>query len=515
MPWVTSLTFLPLVGGLLIIGLGAERKQFARRTALGFSFAALALVLILWGLFRSRDGHLQFEEGPHDWIPWLAVQYHVGVDGLSLLMLLLTGIVVPMGILASWKIEDRVPLYYALVLFLQAGLIGTFTALNFFHWFIFWELSLVPAFFLIRLWGGPLRAAAATQFFVYTMVGSVAMLLAFLAIFLSTHKFDFIDLAALGRDGTLLGDLADLPGWRGLTTRHLALLIFAGVFLGFAVKVPLAPFHTWLPSAYAEAPTGTTMLLTGLMSKMGVYGFLRIVLPIFPSEMRWLFTPLLWLAVATIIFSACAAFAQRDLKRMLAYSSINHLGYCLLGIFAVMSSGGLAAAPLTEKSAALNGVFLQMFNHGLTAATLFWFVGFLEERGGVRGLNDFGGLRKVAPVFCGLMGIALFSSLGLPGLNGFIGEFLIFKGAFPLATWATALSVFGLLVTAIFILTILQRVFNGPLNEKWSKLPDLTATERAVMLPALGLMLALGVYPQLVLGTINSTVAQMVQYLKF
>jgi NADH-quinone oxidoreductase subunit M len=278
----------------------------------------------------------------------------------------------------------------------------------------------------------------------------------------------------------------------------------------------LIPFHTWLPFAYAEAPTGTTMLLTGLMSKMGVYGFLRVLLPIFPLEMRWLMTPLLWLAVITIIFSACAAFAQRDLKRMLAYSSINHLGYCLLGVFAVMSSSTMAASPLAEKSAALNGVFLQMFNHGLTAATLFWFVGFLEERGGgIRGLNEFGGLRKVAPVFCGLMGIALFSSLGLPGLNGFIGEFLIFKGAFPLATWATSLSVLGLLVTAIFILTILQRVFNGPLNEKWSKLPDLTVTERAMVLPALALMFALGVYPQAVLGTINSTVAQMVQYLRF
>ena len=252
------------------------------------------------------------------------------------------------------------------------------------------------------------------------------------------------------------------------------------------------------------------------MSKMGVYGFLRILLPIFPQEMRWVLTPLLWLAVITIVFSAGAAFAQRDLKRMLAYSSINHLGYCLLGIFAVLSSSTLAAAPAAEKAAALNGVFLQMFNHGLTAATLFWFVGLLEQRsGGLRGLDDFGGLRTVAPVFCGLMGIALFSSLGLPGLNGFIGEFLIFKGAFPLATWATALSVIGLLVTAVFILTILQRVFNGPLNEKWSKLPDLTLTERLLVLPAIALMFVLGIYPQVVLGVINSTVSRMVGQLRF
>jgi NADH-quinone oxidoreductase subunit M len=340
------------------------------------------------------------------------------------------------------------------------------------------------------------------------------MLLAFLAIFLATGKFDFIDLAELGRNGILASALSVKLGWYSLTTPQLAILIFAGVFLGFAVKVPLIPFHTWLPAAYAEAPTGTTMLLTGVMSKMGLYGFLRILLPIFPDQMRAMLTPLLVLAVITIIFSASAAFAQRDLKRVLAYSSINHLGYCLLGIYAVAKVTGSEVSSATEKAAAMNGVFLQMFNHGLTASTLFWFVGFLEQRGGgLRGLNDFGGLRKIAPVFCGLMGIALFSSLGLPGLNGFIGEFLIFKGAFPLVAWATALSVIGLLVTAIFILTILQRVFNGPLNEKWSRLPDLTLTERLMVLPAIGLMFALGIYPQLVLGTINSTVVQMVKQL--
>jgi NADH-quinone oxidoreductase subunit M len=401
------------------------------------------------------------------------------------------------------------------VLFLEAGLFGTFTALNFFHWFIYWELSLIPAFFLIKLWGGPLRSAAATQFFIYTMVGSVTLLLAFLAIFLATGEFDFIKLAEFGRDGTLDAALGAKLGWRGLNSSVLALIIFAGAFLGFAVKVPLIPFHTWLPSAYAEAPTGTTMLLTGVMSKMGVYGFLRILLPIFPEQMRIVLTPLLWLAVITIICSASAAFAQRDLKRVLAYSSINHLGYCLLGIFATAQSTANPSASALEKAAVLNGVFLQMFNHGLTASTLFWFVGFLEERGrGVRGLESFGGLRKPAPVFCGLMGIALFSSLGLPGLNGFIGEFLIFKGAFPLASWATALSVIGLLVTAIFMLTILQRVFNGPLNERWSRLPDLTLGERIVVLPAIGLMFVLGLYPQLVLGVINSTVVQMVAQVK-
>ena len=510
-PWITVLTLVPLIGGIAVLCLPPEQKRVARLTALGFSFISLLIALGIW---RAYPG-VQLSE-LHEWIPSLAVHYHVGMDGLSLLMVLLSALVVPMALLASWKIEERVPIYFGLVLLLQAGLFGTFTALNFFHWFLFWELSLVPAFFLIKFWGGPIRSAAATQFFVYTMVGSVAMLLAFLAIFLATNTFDFTQLADLGRNGTLVTALEQKLGWRELTSKQLALVIFGGVFLGLAVKVPLVPFHTWLPTAYAEAPTGTTMLLTGLMSKMGVYGFIRILLPIFPQEMRWVLTPLLWVSVISIVFSAGAAFAQRDLKRMLAYSSINHLGYCVLAICAALASGSALATPGIEKAAALNGAFLQMFNHGLTAATLFWFVGLLEERGlGVRGLDDFGGLRKVAPVFCGLMGIALFSSLGLPGLNGFVGEFLIFKGTFPLAWWAAALSVIGLLITAIFILTILQKVFNGPLNAKWSKLADLTLQERMLVAPAIALMFVLGIYPQLLLGTVNGTVKELVQHLKF
>jgi NADH-quinone oxidoreductase subunit M len=351
------------------------------------------------------------------------------------------------------------------------------------------------------------------------MVGSVAMLLAFLAIFLATGKMDFIELAALARDGSLVNALSDKLGWKlfgfEFTAKVMPLIIFSGVLLGFAVKVPLMPFHTWLPATYAEAPSPVTMLLTGVMSKMGVYGFLRILLPIFPQQINWVLTPLLWLAVITIVFSACAAFAQRDLKRILAYSSINHLGYCLLAVFAVAKFTNAPEFEI-EKAAALNGVFLQMFNHGLTAATLFMLVGLVEQRtGGLRGLNDFGGLRKTVPVFCGLMGIALFSSLGLPGLNGFIGEFLIFKGVFPLTPWAAVLSVLGILVTAIFILTIIQRVFTGPLNKKWAKFPDLTLRERVLVGIPIALMFVLGLYPRLVLDVINSTAVRMVEQLKF
>jgi len=512
MPLLSILTALPIFGALIVFAAGRRDAQLARRLALVLSLVSLALVLYLWHAFDPA-GLLQFQER-HAWIPSFGAEYRLGIDGLGLLMLLLSAIVVPMSIAASAQITERAHLYFALVLLLQAGLFGTFTALNFFHWFIFWELSLIPAFFLIKLWGGPKRSAAATQFFVYTMVGSVALLLAFLAISLSTGKLDFLELADLARAGQLLPAMAGKLALHAMTARQIGLLIFAGAFLGFAVKVPLIPFHTWLPTAYEEAPTGTTMLLTGAMSKMGVYGFLRILMPIFAEEMRWMRTPLLWLAIATVVMGASAAFAQRDLKRILAYSSINHLGYCMLGIFAAAGFAGNDPAAVMEKAAALDGVFLQMLNHGLTAATLFWFVAMLEKRSdGLRGLNDFGGLRQIVPVMCGLMGIALFSSLGLPGLNGFVGEFLIFKGVFPLAPWAAAIAVLGLLVTAIVILTILQRVFSGPLNPKWSAMADLTVGERIAVAPAIALMFVLGIYPQLILGAINGTVVQMAKYL--
>lgn len=518
LPILTIFTLLPLLGGIIVIGLPSEQRRVARGIGMICSLITLAIAVWLCLQFDSSSTDLQFQE-QWSWIPSLGVEYHLAVDGLGLMMVLLSAILVPMALLASWRIEERVPLYFALVLFLETGLIGTFTALNFFHWFIFWEISLIPAFFLIKLWGGPMRSAAATQFFVYTMVGSVAMLLGFLAIYLSTDKMDFTQVAELGRNGTLASAFSVKLGWPFLSEKWLARIIFAAVFLGFAVKVPLIPFHTWLPSAYSEATTGTTMLLTGAMSKMGVYGFLRILLPIFRHQIadysRFM-NGLLWLAVITIVYSAAAAFAQRDLKRLLAYSSINHLGYCLLGVFAVARLTSNESTSAIERTAALNGVILQMFNHGLTAATLFCFVGFIEQRaGGLRSLNDFGGLRKIAPVFCGLMGIALFSSLGLPGLNGFIGEFLIFKGTFALTSWAAAVALLGLLITAVFILTVLQRVFNGPLHERWARFPDLTLSERVVIFPAIALMFVLGIYPQLLIGLLNGTVKQLIQQIAY
>jgi NADH-quinone oxidoreductase subunit M len=505
-PLLTILTLAPVICGLLLLCV-----RDGQRLAVGFSFIPLALVAYLWSGFDNTSGSLQFQE-KHSWIPSLGADYFLGIDGVGLLMVLLTAIVIPFAVIVTTGRQQQ-KLYCALLLFLQSGLLGTFTALNFFHWFIFWELSLVPAFFLIKLWGGGNRGAAALQFFIYTMVGSIAMLVAFIGIFIATNSFDFIQLAELARSGQLTQLVSIKLSGLSLSNDAVMLLLFGGVFLGFAVKVPLIPFHTWLPLTYSEAPTTTSMVLTGVMSKMGVYGFIRVLLPIFPEQMRAVLTPLLWLAVATIIFSAFAAFAQKDLKRIVAYSSINHLGYCLLGLFAVLANGDTALS--NERAAALNGVVLQMFNHGITASALFCFVGYLEHRNaGARGIEDFGGMRKVAPVLCGLMGIALFSSLGLPGLNGFVGEFLIFKGAWSLSAWATALATLGLLATAIFLLTVIQKVFTGPVKENHAWI-DLTLAERFTVAPVIALMFVLGIAPQLLLQLINPTITQMLAAVKF
>ncbi|HEX4006862.1 MAG TPA: NADH-quinone oxidoreductase subunit M [Acidobacteriaceae bacterium] len=500
---ITVLTLFPIFGGLLILIFGRSRS-LARSMAVSVAVACLFVVYSLWRNFNAALPGMQLEEF-HEWAPSLGIAYHVGVDGLGVLMLALSAIVVLMSLAASWSNEKQNSTYFALVLFLEAGLFGTFTALNFVHWFIFWELSLIPAFFLIRLWGGPQRARAATQFFLYTMVGSIALLLAFLAIFQATGRFDFVDLAGLAQSGGLTASLSNLH-WAA-SPAHIAQGLFWAAFLGFAVKTPVVPFHTWLPGAYSEAPSETTMLLTGAMSKMGIYGFLRILLPIFPEPMQQARTPLLWLAVATIVLPAFSAWVQKDLKRTFAYGSVNHLGYCLLGIVAASQLAGSAV----ERSAALTGVLLQVFAHAITAAGLFWFVALLERRtGGLRGIDDFGGLRRVVPVFSGLMGIAIFASLGLPGLNGFPGEFLIFKGSFALAPWATAVSVLGLLMTAVFLLTVIQKVFSGPVNPRWSGLADLTTAERLTLIPAIALMLIVGLFPQLITGMVHGTILQWV-----
>jgi NADH-quinone oxidoreductase subunit M len=501
-PILTLLTVLPLVGAAIAFFSG----KHARMVALVSALASLGIAILVW-MRLPMDGSIGMVEHAA-WVPSLGIEYHLGVDGLGALMLVLSAIITLMSIDAIQRAHHHPGLYYGLVLVLEAGLFGSFTALNFFHWFLYWEVSLIPAFFLIKLWGGPRRGPAATQFFVYTMAGSVALLVSFLGVFLSTGSMNFIELAQLASTGAL----------EQMVTAHLGrvtIWLAIGVLAGFAVKVPLMPFHTWLPEAYAEAPSPVTMLLTGAMSKMGVYGLLRIALPIFGHQIAQLRTPLLVLATITVVMGAWAAAAQKDLKRVFAYSSVNHLGYCLLGIFAlaVPAAGHAAQA---SQAAALNGVILQMFNHGITAAALFWFIAMIQFRtGGVRGIDDFGGLRKPAPVFAGLMGIALFSSLGLPGLNGFVGEFLIFRGVFPLAWVAATFSVLGLLITAAVILTVIQKVFTGPVPQHCTDFPDLHYGERMAMAPIIGLMLLIGLVPQLIVDSVNPTVVNLLAHWRF
>ena len=499
---LTILTFFPLLGALIVALLPAQRSLI-RAAGLGFGFATLGGSLTLAFSYDRAAGGLRFVE-KWNWIPSLDIQYYLGADGLSLMLLVLTAIVT---LFALFTLGDRITkLNVSLILLLQTTLFGTFTALNFIHWFLFYELSLVPVFLLIRMGGSAKATAAATQFFIYTLFGGFAMLLGFLAIHQATGTFNVIDLAGLAQQHKLGNALTAAFPWH---PNCINLLVFGGIFLGLAVKVPVVPFHTWLPDAYTEAPTPVSMLMTGVLSKMGVYGFLRLLMPLFPGMMQHLAVPLLAFAVVTIIFSALAALAQKDLKRIVAYSSINHLGYCLLGLFAVTAALH-GPGPVNERAAAMNGVLLQVFNHGITAAALFCFIGFIERRSdGLRGLNDFGGLRTVAPVLTGLMGISIFSSLGLPGLNGFVGEFLIFKGSFALVPLASTLAAIGLFVTAVFLLTLIQRVFNGPLSERWAAFPDLTLGERFTVAPILALMFALGICPQLLIALFNNTVLKL------
>lgn len=481
---ISTLIIIPVVGAaVLYIG----HPKNPRIVALIFNALSAFYAVMLWQRFDATASGLQFIER-HTWIPSIGAEYVVGIDGLSLLLVLLTSLVFPFAFCAQ-RLERGA---CALLLVMQAALYGTFTAQNFVLWFLFYEMSLVPGFLLIKIYGGENRDYAAVKFFLYTFFGSVTMLLAFLGIYFASGTFDFVSLADLGRSGLLTGSVR----W----------LAFAGIFLGLAVKVPLFPFHTWLPDAYQAAPTGVAMVLTGALSKMGVYGFIRLLVPLFPNEIKIVGPWLLVLVICSIVFAPLAAWAQRDLKRMVAYLSINHLGYCLLGLFAITAT---STSAVIDRQAALSGVFLQIFNHGITAAALFYFVELLEQRRGSRGIDDFGGLMQRTPLLCGWMSVAIFSSLGLPGLNGFIGEFLIFKGSFAVAASFTAIAVIGLLFTAVTFMRAMQSLFSGPLAESCSGFSDLVRSETLVVVPVTLLMFAIGITPQFVFNIFNATVVHM------
>ena len=466
---ITLMTLAPLAAAILILAMPAQRARFT--ALLG---ALVSFTLTSWMLLQF-DGTLI--EVKYQWIPDLDINYHVGLDGTNALVLFLAALLAPIVVCISWKHSDRPKTYFALLSIQFTGLFGTFTALNFFHWFIYWELALVPAFFLIKLFGkSEDRHKAAINFFLFTVLGSVAMLLGFLFLYQNTESFNFIELP------------------EKIKSVEMNSLIFVAILAGLWVKVPLAPLHIWQAPAYAAAPTPVVILLTGVMSKMGVYGFLRLIVPIFPEQLKQHSEMLLGIALLTILWGAFLALRQTDLKKLLAFSSLNHVAYCVLGIGAL----GITANELKVDAHELvkQGVILQMFAHGLSAAGLFYLVGLLEQRTGIRNRDEFGGLCSVTPRFAAMFYSLTFCSLGLPFLAGFAAEFLIFSGSFALAPKMTALATLGLLATAVFLLTMLQRVFTGPINEKYQSMPDLTRNEILILTPIMILVIWAGTYPK-------------------
>ncbi len=466
---LTWLLACPLVGMLLILCLPRQSVQAIRSVALLATGAALLVSLELLIAFQPQHPGIQFEERAL-WIAPLGIFYHLGLDGISLPMVLLTTLLGFLACLASWSITERHKEYFALYLLLEVGMLGTFLALDLFLFYIFWEIVLVPMYFLIGIWGGGRREYSAFKFFVYTLAGSLAMLLGILALYFREHTFDMVELAQRGH------------------TLPLAFqqLLFVAFFLGFAVKVPVFPFHTWLPDAHVDAPTPGSVLLAGVLLKMGGYGFFRISYPIFPEGAQWFGEAMAVLGVINIVYGAFVALAQTDFKRLVAYSSVSHMGFVLLGLASLTPTG-------------LNGAMLQMVSHGLITGGMFLLVGVLYDRTHTRELEAFGGLGARVPRYAGFLMFFSLASLGLPGLSGFVGEFLSLLGAFGVWRWQTIVSVLGIVLAAAYMLKVIRQVLLGPLNARWGALADMNLRELITLTPLLLLILAIGVYPLFVL----------------
>jgi NADH-quinone oxidoreductase subunit M len=488
--YLSLILFFPLAGALLILFVNKQHEDTIRWIANAVAFIGFLISIPLWFWFNSTSPEYQFvERAP--WIPSIGAEYHLGVDGLSTLLILLTTMMGSIAVLSSWTaITERVKEYYIFLLVLQTGMLGAFMSLDFLLFFLFWEVMLVPMYFLIGIWGGPRKLYAAIKFFLYTLVGSVLMLLGILALYFAHFE----------ATGVYTFDITQL--WSIAYAAGVQKWVFLAFFVGFAIKVPMFPFHTWLPDAHVEAPTAGSVILAGVLLKMGTYGFVRFSLPLLPDASREAVGWVLALSVIGIIYGALVALVQPDWKKLVAYSSVSHLGFVMLGVFALTELG-------------LQGGILQMINHGLSTGGLFLIVGIMYEQTHTREIAAYGGIAKVVPVFAALFLIIALASMGLPMLNGFIGEFMILQGTFasPHAGWPyAAFAVSGIVLGAAYLLWLYQRLMFGKIDKPENeKLKDVSWREQATLLPLVALCIWIGVYPKPFLEPLTVPVQAIMQ----
>ncbi len=491
---LTYLLLTPIIGSILVLFFKKEQIKIVRWFALLISLIAFIISLIVYYNFDSTKSEFQFVHQVI-WISSLNVSYNVGVDGISLLLVLLTTFLTPLTFLSTWKsVEKNIKMFTFSMLFLEAGMLGVFISLDIFLFYIFWEAMLIPMYFIIGIWGGERRIYASIKFFIYTMVGSLLMLVAiiWLAVYASeiTGKFT-TNLLELYKVGPTIPH--QIQGW-----------MFGAFFLSFAIKVPLFPLHTWLPDAHVEAPTAGSVILAGVLLKMGTYGILRYCLPLFPQS-AINFAPLISvLAIIGIIYGALVSMVQTDMKKLVAYSSVSHLGFVVLGTFA-----------MTVES--VQGAVLQMVNHGLSTGALFLLVGIIYERTHRRDISYYGGIARIVPLYSVALMIASLSSVGLPGLNGFIGEFLILLGTFKSSVlnswWYTAFAATGVIFAAVYLLWMYQRVVFGEVKnpELQKQLTDLTTREYVVLIPIFIFIIWIGIYPSTFLDLTDLSTKSILQ----
>jgi len=488
-PQLTIMAFLPLLGAIIILFCDGKKEESIRRIAFIFTFAAFLVSLGLLIKFNAATPDFQFQEFA-SWIPAMGVNYHMGIDGISMPLIILTTLLSTLCILASWNIKLRVKEYFIFFLILECGMIGVFLALDLFLFYVFWEIMLVPMYFLIGIWGGPRREYAAIKFFLYTLAGSVLMLLSIIALYFNTNP------------NTLsipqLIDIAHKTPFTGT----FALLTFVGFFIGFAIKVPVWPFHTWLPDAHVEAPTAVSVILAGVLLKMGSYGFLRISYPILPYAAHYFSPAIAVLALISIVYGAFVAMAQTDLKKMVAYSSVSHMGFVMLGL-----------ASMNDKG--FSGAAMQMFTHGIITGALFLLVGVIYDRCHTREIDAFGGLMVKVPIYTGMLAVTSFASLGLPGLAGFIAEFLVFMGGFEAYRYITAIATIGIVITAAYFLNMMQEMLLGTFNTKWEgHISDMNGREMATVIPLIAIMFFVGIYPKPLMDMMNTSLVYLLTLVK-